>query len=185
MRPRKFKTQDVVALYTQQHLTCEEIGRMFSVSRAAVAKRLRQAGIPTAKGEWVQVYCAFCGADIKRTRARWRNAPDARHFCATSCYAGFRANPNSYSWRHGTRLARLLVGSYFHLEDGMIVHHKDGDERNNDIANLCVYASSSDHIRAHHGKTQVEPVWDGAREQALWRYSQTNSGRPVNVDVIT
>ena len=54
------------------------------------------------------------------------------------------------------------MGQYFHLEPQHIVHHKDSNQRNNDLANLLVFASASDHLKHHHG-SKVSPLWDGLR----------------------
>jgi hypothetical protein len=41
------------------------------------------------------------------------------------------------------------------------VHHKDSDNHNNELWNLAVFASTSDHLKHHHGH-KIEPLWDGA-----------------------
>lgn len=37
-----------------------------------------------------------------------------------------------------------------YLEPGEIVHHKDGDKRNNDPTSLGVFADQSEHMRHHY-----------------------------------
>ena len=160
MRQNRLKTQDIVVMYTQQHLTMRQIAKLCGLSAAAVLKRLRSVGITSSQGEWVNTQCGFCGKDLKVRRAKARK--NIENYCSTSCYAGSRANPNFHYWRHGTRLARLIVGMYFKLTPEMIVHHKDGDDRNNNLTNLAVFANQSDHMKHHHGKRAVTFIWDGA-----------------------
>ena len=70
-----------------------------------------------------------------------------------------RCNAAGYVREH-ILVAEEILGRLLHT--GEVVHHKDGNDRNNDRSNLAVYASQSDHLKAHHGKTPVTPVWDGA-----------------------
>ena len=63
-------------------------------------------------------------------------------------------------------MARKAVSEYIDLMPGYVVHHKDGDTTNNQLANLAVYRSNSDHMTMHHGGL-VRPIWDGDRPEAL------------------
>jgi len=58
----------------------------------------------------------------------------------------------------GIRLARAVVAQHYPLTREQVVHHVDGNQRNNDLVNLEVYASQADHMAVHHGQA-VEPVW--------------------------
>lgn len=157
---KEIKTQDIVAWFTRDHLTLRQIGKLTGMSAAAVHKRLRIAGIDREQGTWVNVACDMCGKPFRKRRAPWRRSKE--HFCGHACLATSLENPGYKPWRQGQRLARAIVSQYHKLEPGEIVHHKDGDNRNYDKSNLAVYASHSDHLKAHHGKTHVNPVWDGA-----------------------
>jgi hypothetical protein len=62
----------------------------------------------------------------------------------------------SYASKTGTKY--LLAHRYVmeqalgrYLEPGEVVHHRDGNPRNNDLGNLQLFASQSDHIRIGHG----------------------------------
>ena len=169
MRRNTVTTPYLVELIVKRHRKINEVANLVGMSRQAIYNRLRHANVNPSHARWLSLPCAFCGSPIRR---RWRlrsHTPNARSFCGRACYAGYRLNPNFYESRHGTRLSRLIVGKYFSLDNDMIVHHKDGDERNNDLANLCVFASHSDHMKYHHSKSKVEPLWDGinAKAQAL------------------
>lgn len=163
-RKSTLKPQDVVSMYSVQHLAPSEIARLTSVTRQAVWKLLQKNGVITHKGVGggtrVKVRCDYCGSEYETTRSRWRHSKE--HFCGAECYYASRENPQYFQSRHGQRIARAIVSQHFNLQPDYVVHHKDGDNRNNDIANLSVYASNVDHIKAtHHKNSVVCPLWDG------------------------
>jgi hypothetical protein len=53
-----------------------------------------------------------------------------------------------------------MVGRYFPLERRHVVHHHDGDNTNNALDNLAVFASQAEHMRYHRGG-HATPIWDG------------------------
>ena len=154
---------------TTQHLVSElQSGKQISIlaaevgiTRQAIWKRLKAAGIDISGRYWQRVDCGYCGTKLDRRKSYMTDK--AKVFCNTECYYANRENPGYKPWRHGSRLARAIVAQRFALDSLHVVHHKDGDQRNNNLDNLVVYASQSDHIKAHHGKSKVTPVWDGAR----------------------
>lgn len=157
---KKVETQDVVVRYTKLHQTMEEIGAHYGVTRQAIFKHLRKAGIDADQGERVTVECSMCGKEFSMTRKRWK-LTDRPH-CSSDCYVLRRSNPDYIPWRQGGRLARIIVSQYFRLEPGHIVHHIDGNQRNNKLDNLQVFANQSDHLKLHHGR-DIEPLWDGRK----------------------
>jgi hypothetical protein len=159
MKYPHISTAKLIYMYTVMHLSGPEMHRQTGMTRAGIMKRLKKAGITSAMGEWVTLNCAFCGKEINRTRQRYHATKE--HYCNAECYYASRENPGFKPWRHGARLARAIVSQYITLQDGWVVHHVDGDQRNNDLANLAIYASQADHIKFHHGKNQVKPVWEG------------------------
>ena len=148
-------TDYLVKLYIVEHLTLREIGKKVKLSAPGVQKRLKAAGITSEQGEWVGKECEFCGKEYKITRSRKGNK-----YCSTACYGAAITSPQSHLWRHGQRLARLIVAQHYPLQPGHVVHHVDGDDRNNDRRNLVVYASQGDHISAHRGG-KTTPIWTG------------------------
>lgn len=71
-----------------------------------------------------------------------------------------RYNPGYKYSRNGLRIARRTVDKHFRLQAGNVVHHWDGDETNNNLDNLAVFANNSDHMRYHAGY-DTTPIWDG------------------------
>ena len=139
-------TAEVVTLYTVAHQTMQQIANRYGVTRQAVLHHLRKAGVKAERGTRVQVNCAYCGSGLNLVRCKWRRSK--RHFCNEHCYYASRENPAYNEWRTGQQQARA--------------HHKDGDNSNNALTNLAVFASQSDHMKHHHGISKVTPLWDGA-----------------------
>ena len=153
-------TIQLVRMYTEEHKTLDQIGFKVGLTGAAIAKRLKTAGITRQMGEWLTRECGFCGNRIRINRARARCSE--RNYCNESCHYAALENPGYKPWRQGQRLARAIVSQYFSIPEGAVVHHKDGDDRNNDKANLAVYAGNGDHVRAHRTSKPVAVLWDGA-----------------------
>lgn len=85
-----------------------------------------------------------------------------RRFCCREHYWQFlRERGGGYRpWRQGQRSARKAVSQHFNLAPRNVVHHKDGNNRNNSLSNLAVFSSQSDHLSFHRGGP-VQPIWDG------------------------
>ena len=157
---KRIQTQDVVVMYTEQHLTMEQIGKLYGVTRQAIYKHLKKAGVKARESEIVNVQCVMCGQETTKHRSRMRKS--RKRYCSPECYYLSRSNPRFISSRQGTRLARVIVSQYFKLLPEHIVHHEDGNERNNKIENLKVFANQSDHLKYHHGINKIKPLWDGS-----------------------
>lgn len=160
-----FRPARVVHAYTVQHLTGQQIGAIEGISRSAVHHILRKAGVNRSDGTWVDAVCYHCQKPFKAPRARWRKA---RHvFCSNACYFAKRRNPAYRPHRQGQRIARVSVrAAGFPLLKSHVVHHFDGDNKNNAINNLAVFASQRDHLRFHH-HGQPDPIWDGRNIRSL------------------
>ncbi|MGL5937061.1 MAG: hypothetical protein ACRCZI_15730 [Cetobacterium sp.] len=161
-------TQHLVVWVNQQRLPMAEVVRLSGLTRQAIWKRLRYAGclIPRrvkggAPGVMIETACAFCSQPIRRHKRKMLKLKTLRSFCSMDCYAASLAQSGYVEYRHGSRLARAIVAQHFALEPQHIVHHKDGDQRNNDRANFLVFASQADHM-AHHRGRSVVALWDGA-----------------------
>lgn len=160
IRGVSMETQAIVVQYTEMHLTCEEIGRIHGVSKAHISHILRFAGVTRMQGEYADVTCDYCGASFSVPRSLWRKRRSHR-FCSKEHYFASLENPNYNPSKQGTRLARAIVSQHFDLQREHIVHHWDSDQANNDISNLAVFRSQSEHMAWHRGNKASLPIWNG------------------------
>lgn len=141
------------------------IAERHGVTRQTVHAVIRQAGVGLReKAERRE--CAHCG---KALRVRLYRAERTAHsYCGQPCYvarirdagSGFEAH------RQGQRRGRAVVGVFYPLAEGNVVHHIDGDQANNDVGNLMVFRSQADHMRWHRAGLEasgVVPLWRGDR----------------------
>lgn len=161
-------TQDLVVLVNQIQLPMDEIETRTGLTRQGIWKRLKRAGVlvprraPGGAPSKVTIRaCAFCGASVKRYKKRMIRQNQLNVFCNESCYVASLEQHPYEEWRQGTNLARAIVANHFPLERGQIVHHKDGDQRNNDLSNLMVFATQAQHMAFHRGR-KIIPLFDGA-----------------------
>ena len=156
----KGRTQDIVGMYTVQHLTLRQIAKLMGVSHAGIARVLKREGIAPHQGEWAAVTCAYCGKRFDIHRKRYLDRIE--HYCCAEHYYASRANPHYQPDAYRCRLARAIVAQHYPLEPLHEVHHVDGNQSNNDLNNLMVFANASDHHKHHHQKNKAVPVWIGS-----------------------
>lgn len=148
-------TQAMIDLYTKDHKTMQEIANMAGVSKTAVYKRLKKANIKAYEGEWINKNCKNCGKQFRITRSRQKQ--QTGHYCSTDCYYDFVTVKGSFIDRYGGYKARIKVREVFDLQSKHVVHHIDGDQRHNELCNLMVFASQSDHL-IYHRTGNIEPL---------------------------
>lgn len=156
-KPTSDNLSYVIHAYTVDHRTTRDIAGELGVSYATISNWLRKAGISASDGEHAKVVCSGCGKEFTKFRSRLRK----RNFCTPECFQSLRQQRPYVQDRQGQRIARATVSKYYTLAAEHVVHHEDGDNRNNAIANLKVFASQSDHLAYHHG-SPIAPLWDGA-----------------------
>ena len=141
------------------------LAKAYGVSRRAIWMGLNNRGIDTSKviACWRTRNCAFCGAEVSVRRARMRDSTSS--YCNQECYIGIikLRSPNYKAHRQGQRKAREVVSKHFTLLPGYIVHHEDGNNDNNAVSNLTVFASNVDHMGYHRMSKKTAPaLWMGA-----------------------
>ena len=156
------KNDKVYIIIAYQELTpMAQLAKKFNVTRQAIYKILKQAGIDTSK-QGLSVSCTTCGKELVRDKFQIRKQKN--HFCDRDCYTAFLQAGNGFPYiqsRHGQRIARSLVSKHFDLKENYIVHHENRNCLDNRLKNLMVFRNQGDHIRYHRG-FDVEPVWNGA-----------------------
>ena len=144
--------EEVGRLYTEGLLTMAEIGQIVGIGKQGVSYILNRLGIKY-QGGVVKRYCLYCEKTFEVSRKVIKNG--AGRYCSVTCFHAARViNPDRYlliseaDKRMGNKTARRIMG--VKLNDLRVVHHKDGDPTNNDINNLQVYPSQSEHMAEHH-----------------------------------
>lgn len=158
-RHPEIETSILVKLYTVEHLTLRKIACEVGMSAQAVRLRLIDHGITAAQGTWVKRDCGYCGKPLDVRRAHSRKVRVS--YCNAECYYASLEGERYKPWRQGSRIARAIVAQYFALDREHIVHHEDRDQRNNDRANLMVFADQAAHMAYHRG-VAIKPLWDGS-----------------------
>jgi len=138
------------------------LARAHGVTRQALYALFHRLGEPRRNHARVERACGQCGAPL--LVLSHRSVRSRAVYCNSACYAEKMRTTDYQEWRHGRRIAHDVVMDFYPLLYGQVVHHKDNDERNNDPANLMVFASQADHTRWHRGggeESGVVPLWRG------------------------
>lgn len=141
-------------LYLVEHLTMAEIGKIYGVSRQMINYFMRRLGVPRGTGERFMVPCDACGGQYSITRKRFKSS--IKHFCSMMCYTSYLHNAEYRQSRTGQRIGRKVMEKYLNreLRQGEVIHHIDGDTMNNNLSNLKLFPSHSEHIAFHHKQRQ-------------------------------
>ena len=151
---------DIIESYQNQLTPMIELASTYGITRQAIHKILRRAGVDTSKHQLI-ITCSACGKSILRTKARIRR--QLHHFCCRACYFSFLEAGNGFPYvqnGHGQRIAREIVKQHFTLQEGHVVHHENRNTLDNRLENLRVFAGNGDHVRYHRG-FDVNPLWSG------------------------
>lgn len=164
MEIRKNPSVDVVALY-QAGLSMADICARAGITRQAVSKRLEALGIPrTRRAGRIPAICQHCGNPYLARRTSRLVSTSHQRMCSKACYYASRSNPAFIENRAAGHHARLKVAHHFALAPSNVVHHEDANQTNNDIPNLRVFASQSEHLKYHRALDDLvkpSPLWDG------------------------
>lgn len=154
---------DVICAY-RDGVSAADLGRRYGRTRQAIYLLLRKNGIPRNDHSRIERKCGWCGSAILVLRNRAARARVS--YCNSACYQEKIRSAEYQTWRHGQRIAHEVVSGFFALVYGNVVHHRDGDQDNNDLANLMVFATHGDLMRWHRGGGEasgVVPLWRGDR----------------------
>lgn len=147
--------QQLINLYKNQGLTLRQIAKKYKVSHQNIHQRLKRLGI--IKNDLrVQVNCDSCGK-IKQISVS-RSKKQQKHYCNMTCLAISKEKGHYKIWKREQKISRVEVGKHFKLVPEYVVDYVDGDNKNNDISNLVVYASEEERIKAKQGH-KVIPMW--------------------------
>ena len=152
--------EQIVDLAISGSFTQEQIAGIFKVSQPLVHEVLKREGLTRENKPAETRVCAQCGEPVRINghRRRARNS-----FCCEAHYFLFLNNPAYQRSVWGTKLARRKVTEHFQLQEGNIVHHQDGNDNNNELTNLWVFATSGEHTSYHRGGG-AQPIWRGGRQ---------------------
>lgn len=145
---------DLEKMYIVEHKTMQQIADAFGMTRAGVFYWVHKYGIDVGSAERFDTVCDICGETFSITRKRYVRS--VKHYCKMECYKKHLRNPDYRQWRTGQRIGRRVMAEKIGrmLLQGEVVHHIDGDNRNNDPGNLMLFANHSEHLKYHHGRKQ-------------------------------
>ena len=148
--------KEIVRKFVEELIPMAALATEYGISRQAIHKIIRKAGIDIVAAAKVKKTCAVCNRTVivARNRARQVNTLT----CSRECYYAYLKRNGYRPNNQGSRFARKLVSMYHELKRGEVVHHIDGDQSNNRLENLMVFASQADHLRYHRG-FEIKPVW--------------------------
>ena len=101
------------------------------------------------KGKWVK--CDYCGKDIWRTPKDFSRSASKKFFCSRNCHCSWenknkRCGENAPNWVAGKAVYRALLKRHNRPQRCrvcgisnirvLVVHHIDGNRRNNRLENL-------------------------------------------------
>ncbi len=160
--------EKAIGMFRDDLMSLEQIGRFFEVSRTAVKKFLNKYGVNTSKGQFF-IICDNCG--VKSFRPRCQIRGKIHKFCSDKCYYEFINNPEYLQNRHGQRIGRKRVEEKFGYIPEFVLHHKDGNDLNNELSNLVVFKNHSDHMKFHRFRLSLgldceSGKWENIQKQA-------------------
>lgn len=84
--PNKLSTEmrkSLVKEYLGHRLNARQVAAKYGVEKTVVLECVREAGLTSKDGTWVEVICESCGKDARQPRWMWRKAK--HHYCSPGC----------------------------------------------------------------------------------------------------
>lgn len=165
MPPLRANKEELLKMY-HENTDIKVIATHFGISRTAVYDYLKKANISPNRRSIETVNCKFCGEQFTRIGSQLKKKQGG--YCSQVCFAASRSINGEYSKNGGVlsrvseianvkysrnqgRLARKAIEeSGVELKAGQVIHHIDGIKSNNDISNLMIFNSQSEHMKFHH-----------------------------------
>lgn len=159
---RKIALQDeaIIIQAYRDGVNSPELGRRYGVTRQTILSLLKRNRVRVIERK-LSRRCSHCGATVRRFRGRMQSR---KVYCGRACYHAQLSTSGYQAHRQSSRKARAIVAQYFPLEERQVVHHRDKDQRNNELSNLMVFASQADHMRWHRAGAELSgviPLWEG------------------------
>lgn len=163
--------------------SCVQCGKIFksfpSASRKLCSKQctlLYQVGENSSRwlGAFREYFCGSCGKNFTK-----KIDGHKYKFCSSSCFSKNRIGSQGSNWQGGVRkcgkyiqiyapshpnnnhgtilLHRLKAEQYLGrlLSKKEVIHHIDGDKRNNKISNLYLFSTTNEHTAYHAKKNTI------------------------------
>jgi hypothetical protein len=165
MPPFRANKEELLKMY-HENTDIKVIATHFGISRTAVYDYLKKANISPNRRSVETVNCKFCGEQFTRIGSQLKKKHGG--YCSPQCFAASRSICGEYSKNGGVlsrvsetanikysrkqgMLARKAIEeSGIQLSPGQVIHHIDGVKSNNDISNLMIFDSQSEHMKYHH-----------------------------------
>ena len=149
--------KEIIDLYVKDLLACGDIAKKYGVSRTCIWKVLRRNNIDTRKRKFL-ARCHLCNRRIYRNRCQIKKS--VHLFCSTKCYHKYLRRNEYNEWRYEQKIARKQIEKViFNIPPEAVVHHIDGDCRNNELSNLMLFKNQADRLRFHREIPGVKPIW--------------------------
>lgn len=149
--------ETLVRLYVEQELSLSKVGLKFGVSTQAMLNWMRDYGIPTRTlseswhcktDEEKHLEKMWISGSHHRGDSRWNWQPSGTKHVYGDGYVRIKASGHP---RGDWPLEHIIVMEQYlgrYLEPGEEIHHINGDKADNQIENLELFASHSEHLRA-------------------------------------
>lgn len=87
--------------------------------------------------------CLHCGNKFKAPCWELKH----RMFCSRNCYAEYKLNPNTHRTRPYVHIVEKILGR--RLPETAVIHHLNGNRRDNRPSNLVICNDQSHHLLLH------------------------------------